>query len=257
MPSATNGIADHLDPGGLNRRLADLERQVRELRAAKRLEAATVGDGGLNVAAEGSLNVIDEYGNYLMTLGKVTEPISGATQYAFLINRQNPDGTPGQLAFSVYSPLGAPPQTAGLYDAAGNTLWTDDGVAAQGIGRPYLSFPWAPDAASLWPSTAAGAWTNLLVAQVPKQQPRLLVAGAATTPSGVTGQLRLWDYVNGVQIGSTVTVSSAPGGATWAIGPAAIGGNHLDTLQLQLQGQITGGAGALAATVYTSYGLQS
>lgn len=257
MAAVTNGIADKIDPGAINRRLAELERQVRELRAAKRAEATTVADGGFNVTALGSLNVIDDFGNLLLTLGAVTQPLSGGTQYALLAYRQHPDGTPGSLALSVYSGTGSTPQTVGLYDDQSNALWTDDGLAGEGIGRPYLSFPMVPWKASLWGSTSAGSWTTIAVGGPPKQQPKVFLMGAVDVPSDVTAQLRLWDSVNGVQIGSTVTVSSAPSGVSWTIGPAAVLGNHLDLLGLQLQAQITAGAGTVQAVVYTAYGQQS
>lgn len=258
MPGVTNGIADQLDPGRMNRRIAELEGQVKELRAAKRAEATTIGGGGITVTAEGGINVVDDFGNYLATLGALTTDLpGGGTQYGWLVYRQTADGTPGTLAFSMFAGTGALPQTVGLWDNAGNTLWTDDGIAGQGIGRPYLSFPMVPWNASLWGSTSAGSWTTIAVGAPPKQQPRVFLEGAINVPTGVTAQLRLWDAINGVQIGSTVTVSSAPSGVTWSIGPAAIGGGHLGLLGLQLQAQITAGSGTVQAITYTSYGQQS
>ena len=257
MPGATNGIADKLDPGAINRKLAHLQQQIDQLRAAKRAEATTIGDGGLNVTAQGSLNVIDDFENLLLTLGAVTQPLGGGTQYALLAYRQHPDGTPGSLALSLYSGTGSTPQTVGLYDDQSNALWTDDGLAGQGIGRPYLSFPMVPWNASLWGSTNATSWATIAVGAPPKQQPKVFFEGAINVPTGVTAQLRLWDAINSVQIGSTVTVSSAPSGVTWTIGPAAVSGAHLGLLGLQLQAQVTAGSGTIQAIAYTSYGQQS
>lgn len=259
MAAVTNGIADQLDPGRMNRRIADLERQVRELRAAKRAEATTISVGGLTITAQGGLNVIDDYENVLLALGAILNiPFPGGiTQYGFQLTRQNPDGTPGELALSLAASGATPPQTLGLYDASGNTLWSDDGIAEQGIALPYLSFMMAPYVGSLWPSTNAGSWSILHLGEPPKQQPKVVLAGVATVPSGVTGQLRLWDGVNGVQIGSTVTISSAPGGAGWQIGPAAVGGQHTEIMEFELQGQITAGSGSIAAVVLASFGCQS
>jgi len=257
MPSATNGIANQLDPGGINRKLANLQRQIDELRAAKRAEATTIGSGGLYVTADGGLYVLDDFGNFiLVTGGLTTRLIGGAPQYGFILTRQNADGTPGEPAMTMFNAAGAMPQTLGLFDAQGNDLWTDDAVAGQGIGRPYISFPVAPANTAAGQSTNAGTWTNLYFAAVPKQQPVINMGGAATTPSGVTGQLRLMEAGTGTQIGAAVTVTSAPGGVAWAI-QGAVPGNHMDTLQLELQGQITGGSGSITATVFTAYGRQS
>lgn len=259
MPASTHGVAKQLDPlGEINRKIAALEKEVAQLRAARRLESATIGAGGLTITALGGLFVEDDFQNLLFALGGLTQPLTGGgNQYGLLLTRQNADGTAGQLALSMYTGDGTMPQTLGLHDAQGTTLWTDDGLAQQGIGRPYLSFPWAPYATTAWPSTTAGTWTNLLVAAPPKQQPKLVVGGAASTPSGVTGQLRLWDLINNVQLGSTVTITSQPAGLAFTIGPAAIAGNHLDTLNLALQAQVTAGTGAISATIYTTYGQQS
>lgn len=259
MPSPTNGVAAKLDPyGEINRRLAELEKQVVQLRAARRLESATIGAGGLTITGAGGLNIEDALKNLLLGIGALSIPWpGGAEQDGLLAYRQNPDGTAGQLALSIFAGTGTAPQTLGLYDDKGNTLWTDDGTAQQGIARPYLSFPWAPVVASLWPSTTAGAWTNLWAAAPPKQQPKIFIAGVATTAVGVTGQLRLFDAVNNVQIGGTVTIPAGSTGTVWSIGPAAIAGNHMDTMNLELQAQVTAGTGAISAMIYSTYGQQS
>src|SRR5437879_12672758 len=100
MPAPTIGIADQLDPGAINRLLAELVKQVRELRAARRLESATIGAGGLTVAAKGGIGVVDDFDNILLDLGALSVPLSpsGHTQYGFLVYRQHDDGTPGTLA---------------------------------------------------------------------------------------------------------------------------------------------------------------
>lgn len=259
MPSSTHGVADKIDPyGKINREIAELRKQIAELRAARRLESATIGAGGLTLAGAGGLNVEDTFRNLILGIGALSIPLTGgADQYGLLLNRQNADGTPGASALTMYTGTGAMPQTLGLYDARGNALWTDDAIAQQGIGRPYISFPWAPIPSTLWPSTTAGIWTNLWAASPPKQQPNVYLQGVAITPAGVNGELRLWDAANAVQIGATITVASQPAGLIWTIGPAAVGGNHLDPMQLELQGQITAGTGAISAMIYASYGQQS
>lgn len=48
-----------LNRGDVMRRLAELERQVRELNAGRRLEAATIGQGGMTVKGEGGITLKD------------------------------------------------------------------------------------------------------------------------------------------------------------------------------------------------------
>lgn len=50
------------DEGWINRKFADLQRQLNELRAAKRLQAATIGKGGLTVKDGGNITILDGAG---------------------------------------------------------------------------------------------------------------------------------------------------------------------------------------------------
>lgn len=51
-----------MSQGDVMRRLADLERQLRELQTARRLESASIGRGGLRVKDGGRIEVIDDDG---------------------------------------------------------------------------------------------------------------------------------------------------------------------------------------------------
>lgn len=236
------------------------DERIRKLEArVKALETAAQTRVPLDTITDGTLQVVDDQGNLFTFIGAIFPTYGdGSNQYGFLLYRQNPDKSAGTLVVSLSSTgPGVVPQTFGLWDNAGNTIWTDDGNSGQGIARPYLSFPMVPWNSALWGSTNATSWTTVLVGGPPKQQPKVFLEGAMNVPTGVTAQLRLWDAVNSVQIGSTVTVSSAPSGVTWSIGPSAIGGGHLGLLGLQLQAQITAGSGTVQVTCYTSYGQQS
>jgi hypothetical protein len=65
-------ISDQAPPRDdyLLRRLADLERQVKELAAARRLEAATIGAGGITIKG-GALRVLDDSGDLVVQLGRL------------------------------------------------------------------------------------------------------------------------------------------------------------------------------------------
>lgn len=237
-----------------------VDERIRKLEArVKQLETAAQTRVPLDTITQGTLQVVDGNNNAFTWVGSIFPAFpDNSDQYGFLLYRQNPDKTLGPMALSLASNApGTSPQTLGLWDAAGNTLWTDDAIAGQGIGRPYLSFPMLPWNAGLWPSTSSGSFTTLWVGGPPKQQPQVFLEGTANVPSGVSAQIRLWDAVNLVQIGSTVTLSSVPSGATWSIGPAPIGGGHLGLLGLQVQARISAGAGTVQVGVYTAYGQQS
>lgn len=71
-------ISDQAPPGQdhIMRRLADLERQVREMAAGRRLEAASVGAGGITIKG-GSLRVLDEAGELVVQLGRLPDDTYG------------------------------------------------------------------------------------------------------------------------------------------------------------------------------------
>lgn len=66
--------SDQVPPGvdWISRRLTDLERQMRELQAGRRLEAATIGAGGLTVKG-GSIRVLDGGGTEVMRIGALPD----------------------------------------------------------------------------------------------------------------------------------------------------------------------------------------
>lgn len=70
---------DHSDIGWIKRRLAMIERQVQQDRAARRLENATIGKGGLHVRG-GDIFLEDEDGNVLWQASK--DPTTFASDWA-------------------------------------------------------------------------------------------------------------------------------------------------------------------------------
>ncbi|MGH3415574.1 MAG: hypothetical protein ACRDSS_03825 [Actinocrinis sp.] len=267
MPSSTSGVADKVDPyGATNRRLAILEKEVKELRAARRLESATVGAGGLTIAGGGSLVITDNGALYVtdsdghdhLVLGAILPGLpDGSQQYGLIINRQSGPDAIGGPALTIVTGTGVLPQTVGIYDNAGNNVFSDDGISGQGLARPYIPIPMVPYAPATWPSTTAAGWTPIWVGAALKQHPMIYMEGAAITPTGVSGQLRLRETGTNTVLGSVVTVTSAPTGINWAIGPAALPGAHMDPLVLVLEAQITTGAGAVSASVSGAFGRQS
>jgi hypothetical protein len=257
MPAATNGVADQLDPGAINRRLADLERQVKELRAAKRLEAATIGAGGLTIAAQGGLRVVDGFGNLLQFIGALSVGLSpsGDTQYGVLWYRQNDDGTLGAPLLTVYTSSGVLPQTLGLFDAAGNNLWTDDGTSGQGIGRPYLELGMERSDNANWIGTSSGTYQDMYFGRPIHQHPKVVASGLAICPTGVNASIQL--TANATPIGSTAITGATSVVQPWSIGSVTWPGGHMAAIDTRLQARITSGSGTVQVALSNFFGQQS
>ena len=76
MTAPRLGMGMPPDDSWVGRRLDDLQRQLNELRAARTLEAATIGKGGLTIAG-GSLVVEDASGNVIDTVDASGITVSG------------------------------------------------------------------------------------------------------------------------------------------------------------------------------------
>jgi hypothetical protein len=71
-------VSDQAPPGAdyLLRRLTDVERELRELKAARRLEAATIGTGGITIAG-GAVRVLNGSGDLVVQLGLLPDTTYG------------------------------------------------------------------------------------------------------------------------------------------------------------------------------------
>src|SRR5689334_6620819 len=117
--------ADHLTPPGqpddIYRRLADMERELRELRAERKAERTTISGG--------TLKVVDTDGGLLAALGDLGSGYRGT-----VINRAG-----GSTAFAIYGTgSGSLSGFVGLYDRSGNYIVTDDAASSRGLARPYI-----------------------------------------------------------------------------------------------------------------------
>ncbi|MEU5872495.1 hypothetical protein AB0A73_13185 [Glycomyces sp. NPDC047369] len=252
-------------PGGadwISRRLTDLERQVRELQAGRRLEAATIGAGGLTVKGTGGitvegggdlnvkggeLRVGDEDGQTQVYVGPLTYGgVPAGTGWTF--RRFN-----GQPVFTLE---GSDPehQFLAVRDAQGNIVFGDDTVSGQGLARPWLPVPWSGADYTQWPGTTSASFTSVLETTIPRQQPKLYVRIRHTADaSGTTGELRL--MFGGTQLGATVSVGFTVSYAelTVDLPPGTFG----ETMNLAVEGRRTAGTGAVRATVTASWTQQS
>lgn len=239
--------SDQLPPGQdwLVRRVTDLERQVRELLAGRRLEAASIGAGGLTVKG-GEVIVEAPDGSDIVRLGRV--PFSGGgTKPGLVVYRSAAEGS--SVAMSLFDGIWA------VWDREGHIVLSTDEVSGQGIARPWLPVTWAGSDYTQWPGTTSGTFDTLVETAIPRQQPRLFARLRHTTDvSGTTGELRL--MCNGVQLGPTVAVGFTV--STTDIGPVDLPtGTFSESLGMSVDGRRTAGTGTVRAMVTASWTQQS
>lgn len=253
MPTAGDQV-----PGGvtaLSRRLAAVEKELQELRAARRLEQASVGAGGLRVVQGGRLAMDTPANVRMVDIGKIENEdynnLDGTVQQAQFQRRGD-----GSLFFACYSA----PQVAGsdtqawtYYDREGNAIFAEDTNSGQGLARPYLPVTMGPHADGgwdYWPRTSgttmAGLWEGRLYKQLPSVT---VIMRTSMDTSGATGSLEL--TINGVGQGA-VSVGFSIGYVT--LGPYPLTGyGHMAQIPLAVQGRRVSGTGAIRASCYTAY----
>jgi len=232
--------------------LAKLRRRIEQLERAAPLRNATISDGG-------QLIVKGVDGNTLVLMGRSDvesyKAPDGHKQMVFMVSREN-----GEPAFAMFDPLPAVDgfhQYWALYDRLGNVVVGDDTTSGQGLARPYLPIPFYDWIDVPSQTTTSGSWTTLQRAAAwPKQHPRIQVGLVAQTGGGTTGEVRLWDATNGVQLGSTITLAAAEYSAH-NIGPVTVGGTHMQTIDIDIQARRLTGASTIGARVTTAFGVQS
>ncbi|MFF4246212.1 hypothetical protein ACFYY2_17340 [Streptomyces sp. NPDC001822] len=246
--------ADHLpsDTTALIRRLAALERDVRELRAARRLEAASVGAGGLRIVSGGRLSMTTTDGVRMVDVGEITDDnfdhLDGTPQQAVFFRRE--DGT---RALSIYGyPAGGNEAQAWTwYDRDGTIVLAEDAGSGTGLARPWIPMTApTPSDPALWGKTTAGAFTTVATSYNVKWQPRLRVFANTTLVGTATGEVQF--AVNGVAWGPVVTAGTSLD-YTGVLDNVEIG----EMFTLDVQGRRLTGTGSVAAQVRMIYGRQT
>ncbi|CAM5681046.1 MULTISPECIES: hypothetical protein [Streptomyces] len=244
------------DATTLARRIATLEREVRELRAARRLEAATVGAGGVRVTAGGRLAMDTPPGVRVVDVGAIRDErfnhSDGTPQQAIWMRRE--DGTD---VFTCFGGIGDATQAWAFWDRQDNPVIADDTVSGSGLARPYLPVPMAPayqGGWDYWPRTSSTAAQELWIGRIYKQQPRLVVViRAAMDTSGATGVV---DLIVGNNVANSFPVAFA---ADWfTFGPVDLTGYaHMQQVDIRVRGRRVSGTGTLRASLISAYTLQS
>ncbi|MYR57787.1 hypothetical protein GTY54_16625 [Streptomyces sp. SID625] len=246
MPTAGDQVPG--GPSDIGRRLAALEREVRELRAARRLENAAIGAGGLRIDG-GRFAMDTPAGARMVDIGPIANPVfnhgDGSTQQAIWLRRD--DGT---LFFSCYAypPAGnGETQAWAYYDRSGSTVLAEDTASGTGLARPWLPMnPPVSSDPSTWPRGTSATFGTIASTWNTKWQPQLRVYGVTAAVGAATGDVRL--TIDGTPWGPTVPVGSTIDYS----GPvdASIG----SLFQLEVQARRVTGTGSVACQITLVHG---
>lgn len=198
------------DMASLVRRIEALERQLQQAQAARRLEAATIGRGGI-VIKGGAIVLQDSDGNEIGRMG-IREDLGpepdGDPQPGFILRRND-----GSIAFTLDDP---DPNTGGyiqrlkIQDATDHVIFSEDAVSGWGMSDPNFNAQMVPVGdTSKWASLSTAGpsfmWTGIYAAYNPILEVSVYAAAAAST----VGTVRV--LLDGVAGGSTATL---PAGTT-------------------------------------------
>lgn len=214
--------------------------------------ASVTGGAGLTVADGGAWRLTAADGTEIFYVGPVDPPMpDGSPQPGVIVRRG--DGTVVLMLYDVDPTVFQ--QALNWYDRGGNVVLADDTASGQGLARPYIPGGFHRTRFADFTVTSTSAtFETLWDARLPKQHPRLEVGyRASMDTAATTGEVRV--LVNGVQLGATTAEAFLV--ATRFIGPAAVAGNHLDTLLVEIQGRRTSAGGALRVEPLYVRGVQS
>lgn len=180
--------------GDIMREIADLKRQIQELRAERKLGASTIESG--------TLRVVDNNGTIVALIGDLSEFSPG--QRGFWLGRPGPE--PSQ-AISVFGTgEGGDSGFVGVWDREGNYIVTDDAESGRGLGRPYLPVTFAEITAPTATTTSA-TFTDLAIGYGPLHHPVLYVLLLVQSGAGTAGEARI--TLNGAAVGAVATIGTA------------------------------------------------
>lgn len=242
--------------GDIMRELREMKREIRELKAARTLENATIGQGGLRVKG-GRISILDDGSLVLTSPNGVNVVFVGSVEGKHQLRLRRDISGNSVLTTRTHS---NEVDFWALWDNGGRIVMSDDAESGHGLGRPYLNMTMVPSfdaqqsgtgAGSLWASTDSGTPTQLLNGFNPIWHPKLDI-GVAMAGAGGTGHWRL--VINDVIVLSDETTGglrtvSIPG---W--GSDITPGQDVN---IQVFGWVTSGPGRVFLQVDRLYGRQS
>lgn len=201
----------------------------------------TVGDGG-------TLAVNNLAGGAQFYVGNIlpNHP-DGSQQRGMIVYRED-----GSLALGIFT-TDSHAQHLTLYDAHGNTILAED-VITGGLARPWLDIPMYPARYSDFLQTTSAVYATLWRGEVSCINPKLTVSGWFWTPPGSAGNVQV--LASGVPIGSPLAVSTGSV-SQWTIGPALHGVSIGSPLIVEIQAELTSGAGPVYVGVHHVRGEQT
>jgi hypothetical protein len=221
----------------LKRRIAELERRT--------LRNVVIPEGGVRIKNDGVLIVETDGGFNMFYLGPLVS--GGVPLRGILLRREN-----GQQMFANGVSGGDPDKVFFAWkDNAENILFSDDANAGVGISRPWLSMPSVPVINSAIPVTTSGTFVSIYsTGYILKCQSNVEVQALLYSTGGATGEARF--TINGIQVGSTVTINNGDfawtSPASLSSAPAAYG----TYIRVELQVRRTNASGSVGGVLIAS-----
>jgi hypothetical protein len=230
-----------------------LQRDVKELRATRRLEKASIGGGGMTITGGGAFVMMTASGVQVVQVGPMQwRHLDGSSQQGLILRRE--DGTQALSIYANPAVQGTDNQGWSWWDRAGNVVFAEDTTSGVGLALPYLPIGFHPARYTDWLATTSATFEDIHRATIKKQQPMAyIVVGHTADASGTTGQLQL--TINGTPYGTPTAVSFTVGTVT--IGPFALPGHFNDQVELRVQAQRTAGTGNVRCHILAASGIQS
>lgn len=220
---------------GLAQKVAALEREVRELRAARRMESTSISGGQYSLITPAGVRVFG-----------VGQWPSGV--YGTELRRDD-----GSLALAVSGRDDANGNTIQIASRDGHTIIADDQYADGWLGKP-----WIPVAMTTPYDVTAGAWVLTHIGTLWAQHPVLDLHASVYAPAATTGQIRFRIVVNDAStlIGPTATATNDQEVdlVYRATRTDLAGIEHGTKVQVLLECQRTAGAGVVTSLCHAVMG---
>lgn len=251
------GVDAALPPGLFERIRQMIRDEVGKVLRSGLLRNASISEGGLTIKG-GFLRLVSAVvgGTDTFYVGPVSPNLPDGSYQPGVIIRRN-DGT---VAMMLWDPLpdsgDGYKQFLATYDRGQRIVFSDDTSSGEGHARPWIPLP-IPQSTdvSKWPTTSATSWGTLAESFAVFQQPKVFWNATAIADAGTTAQVRL-SINNGAILGPVHTVT---GGTTTFMQDTITlpAGFYGSTWAVDVQAQVTGGAGAVHVQTWELYGQQT
>lgn len=237
------GISRSIPAGqdDVQRQLADLRRQVKELQGARSLGSSSLGSGSLTVAG-GDLVVLDGSGNIVAELSQALPDSLGS---GLIVKRS--DGTYQFISGNF----------TGISDRSNTVVVSDDTTGGMGIATPWFHEAGTfIDNLAPTNTTTSASYVTLQTGFVVRAHPKFVFAALVySSAAATTGNVQLIDGASNV----CATVAVPANALTYLTTTAAAwpSWTFLDSQFMSVQAQRTGGAGTIGVRALGIVGVQS